>query len=115
MSRRGGIVPRTGLWPLFYNGLIITHPIGGTMIQPLESRQMLSSGPIVTNDPGPITPGIPPDSAIHYYVKMIIDRGATTARITYVFPATGYTVQTLFSNAGGDVDGMHYVFQANIQ
>src|SRR3954469_1818557 len=85
------------------------------MIQPLESRQMLSSSPTVTNAPGPITPGIPPDFAIHYYVKMMIDRGATTARITYVFPATGYSVQTLPSSVGGDADGTHYVFQANIQ
>jgi Ca2+-binding RTX toxin-like protein len=85
------------------------------MIQPLESRQMLSNSPVVTNDPGPITPGIPPDSAIHYHVKMIIDRGATTARVTYVFPATGYTVQTLPASVGGDADGTHYVFQANTQ
>jgi len=84
------------------------------MIQPLESRQMLSSSPIVTNDPGPIIPDLSP-VVIHYYVKMAIDRGATTARVTYVFPTTGYTVQTQRSSVGGDADGTHYVFQANIQ
>lgn len=92
------------------------------MIQPLESRQMLSSSPLVTNDPGPIIViddppptliALPAGAQVH--VKMIIDRGATTARVTYTFPAAGYTVQTQLTGVSTDADGTQiYGVQSSI-
>jgi Ca2+-binding RTX toxin-like protein len=82
------------------------------MIQALETRQMLSSGPIGFNDPVLVIPAL----SVEYHVKVAIDRGVATARITYVFSGAGYTVQTQLVNVSTDTDGRQiYNVRATIQ